>query len=97
MLAVASEYSLLCLRELCEASCARSLSVNNVKIVLQLAHLHDSSPLKRSCFAFVKKNMAKVLTDPSVMSLAVEDAGLWAELSAAISPDNGKENQSKLS
>jgi hypothetical protein len=96
MLALASEYSLPCLRELCEASCARSLSVNNVKIVLQLAHLHSSLPLKRSCFDFVKKNMAKVLTNPSVLSLAVEDAELWAELATAISPDGGNENQFKL-
>jgi hypothetical protein len=97
MLTVASEYSLPCLRELCEASCARSLSVDNVKIVLQLAHLHSSLPLKRSCFDFVKKNMAKVLTNPAVLSLAVEDAELWAELATAISPDGGNENQSNPS
>ena len=94
MLALASEYSLPCLRELCEASCARSLSVKNVKIVLQLAHLHSSLRLKQSCFVFVKKNMAKVLTNPSVFSLATEDAELWAELAAAISPDGSDENQS---
>jgi hypothetical protein len=96
MLALASEYSLPRLRELCEASCARSLSVDNVKIVLQLAHLHSSLPLKRSCFDFVKTNMAKFLTIPSVLSLAGEDAELWAELAAAISSDGGNENQSKL-
>jgi hypothetical protein len=94
ILALASEYSLPCLREICEASCARSLSVKNLKIVLQFAHLHSSLPLKRSCFDFVKKNMAKVLTNPSVLSLAVEDAELWAELVAAISPD---ESQSPFS
>jgi hypothetical protein len=94
MLAVASEYSLPCLRELCEASCARSLSVNNVKIVLQLAHLHGSSRLKLLCFDFVEKNVAKVLTNPSMAALAAEDAELWAELTASISPG---ENQSKLS
>jgi hypothetical protein len=96
MLTVASEYSLPCLRELCEASCARSLSVNNMKTVLQLAHLHSSLPFKQSCFDFVKKNMAAVLTNASVLSLAVEDAELWAELATAISPDGGKENQSTL-
>jgi hypothetical protein len=88
MLAVASEYSLPCLRELCEAHYARSVSVDNLKIMLQLAHLHGSSPLKRSCFDFAKKNII-VLGHPLVLSLAAEDAGLWAELvTAAVSPDN---------
>ncbi len=74
----------------CEAYYARNVSVDNVKIMLQLAHLHGSSLLKRSCFDFAKKNII-VLTHPSVLSLAAEDAGLWAELvTAAISPDNGE-------
>jgi hypothetical protein len=42
MLAVASEYDLSELQNLCEASCARSLDNDNVKSVLQLAHLHGS-------------------------------------------------------
>jgi hypothetical protein len=95
MFAVVSEYGLLELRELCEACCSRSLSFNNVKSMLQLAHLHGSSALKQSCFDFVQKNMAKVLTDPSVFILASEDAELWAELAAAISPDSGKDNTSE--
>jgi hypothetical protein len=95
MFAVASEYSMPELRELCEACCSRSLSFNNVKSMLQLAHLHGSSALKQSCFDFVQKNMAKVLTDPSVFILASEDAELWAELAAAISPHSGKDNTSE--
>jgi hypothetical protein len=95
MFAVVSEYSMPELRELCEACCSRSLSFNNVKSMLQLAHLHGSSALKQSCFDFVQKNMAKVLTDPSVFILASEDAELWAELAAAISPHSGKDNTSE--
>jgi hypothetical protein len=95
MFAVVSEYSMPELRELCEASCTRSLGFNNVKSMLQLAHLHGSSALKQSCFDFVQKNMAKVLTDPAVVILASEDAELWAELAAAISPDSGKDNTSE--
>jgi hypothetical protein len=95
MFAVVSEYSLLELRELCEASYTCSLGINNVKSMLQLAHLHGSSALKQSCFDFVQDDMAKVLTDPSVMSLAVEDAELWAELVAAISTDSVKYNKSE--
>jgi hypothetical protein len=93
--AVASEYSLPELRQLCEASCTRSLGINNVKSMLQFAHLQGSSALKQSCFDFVQKNMAKVLVDPAVVSLISEDAELWAELVAAISPDSGRDNMSE--
>jgi hypothetical protein len=44
---------------------------------------------------FCKKNMATVLTNSSVLSLAVEDAELWAEVVAAISPGHGKEPPKK--
>jgi hypothetical protein len=97
MLAVASEYDLAELRAIIEERCARSLGSDNVKSMLQLAHFHGSSVLKQSCFDFVQENTAQVLTDPSMASLAFEDAELWAELAAAIlsKVDGGKENLSQ--
>jgi hypothetical protein len=87
MLAVASEYDLSELQALCEASCARSIDNDNVKSMLQLAHLYGTPALKQSCFDFVQKHMATVLTNPSMAALATEDAGLWTELTAAICPE----------
>jgi hypothetical protein len=86
MLAVSSEYDLTELRALSEASYARSLDSDNVKRMLQISHLYGSSALKRSCFDFVVKNMAKVLRNPSMASLATEDAELWVELAAVLFP-----------
>lgn len=84
MLAVASEYDLQALREVCEASCKRKLNDGNVKELLQIAHLFGSSALKKSCFDFVRMNWTSVLTNPSMASLATDDAELWAEMAAAI-------------
>jgi hypothetical protein len=95
MLAVASEYDLSEFQALCEASCALGLDNDNVKSMLQLAHLYGSTVLKQSCFDFVQKHTATVLTNPSMAALASEDAELWTELAAAISPkpnDDGNEN-----
>jgi hypothetical protein len=69
-----------------EASCARSLNKDNVKSMLQLAHLYGSTALKQSCFDFVQTHTATVLTKPPMATLATEDVGLWTELAAAISP-----------
>jgi hypothetical protein len=98
MLVVASEYDLSELQALCEASCVRSLADDNIKSMLQLAHLYGTTALKHSCFGFVQQHMATVLTDPIMAALATEDAGLWTELTAAISPkpdDGGNENVSE--
>jgi hypothetical protein len=98
MLAVASEYDLSELEAFCEASCARSLDKDNVKSMLQLAHLYGSTALKQSCFDFVQRNPVMVFINPSMAALATEDAGLWTELTAVISPehdDGGNEYVSK--
>lgn len=88
ILSVASEYGLDELTKLGEASCVRSLSRSNVKDLLQLAHLHSSVSLKKACFSFVKKNAAHVLTDPTMMQLATEDAELWGQLTKALTGEN---------
>jgi hypothetical protein len=99
MLAVASEYDLSELQALCEASCALGLDDDNVRSMLQLAHLYGSTALKQSCFDLVQKHMATVLTNPAMVALATEDAELWTELAAAISPkidDGGKTSRREL-
>lgn len=87
---VAKEYDLPDLISLCEASLVRQLSETSIKDTLQLAHLHGSRRLKQSCFDFVRQNCANVLMNPSMMSLATEDAELWAELGKAIAPAGNK-------
>lgn len=86
LVGIASEYRLLALGKLAEQSCIRSLALDNVKRMLQLAHLHEASELKTACHIFVQRHAAAVLTNPEVMSLATEQPALWAELAAKIVP-----------
>ena len=86
LVSIASEYHLLALGKLAEQSCIRSLALDNVKSMLQLAHLHEASELKTACHLFVQRHAAAVLTNPEMMSLATEQPALWAELAAKIVP-----------
>lgn len=86
LVGIASEYGLLALGKLAEQSCIRSLALDNVKGMLQLAHLHEASELKTACHLFVQRHAAAVLTNPEMMSLATEQPALWAELAAKIVP-----------
>ena len=86
LVGIASEYRLLALGKLAEQSCIRSLALDNVKGMLQLAHLHEVSELKTACHIFVQRHAAAVLTNPEMMSLATEQPALWAELAAKIVP-----------
>merc|ERR1711924_21736 len=74
------------LRRQSEQSCIRSLGLDTVKSLLELAHLHEVQDLKMACFAFVQRNAATVLTNPEIMSLATEKPELWAELVSKITP-----------
>lgn len=86
LVGIASEYRLLELGKLAEQSCIRAIALDNVKSLLQLAHLHSAAELKAACYTFVKRHAAAVLTNPDVMSLATEQPALWAELAKEISP-----------
>ena len=87
LVGIASEFRLLELVELAEQSCIRCLALDNVKALLQLAHLHAASELKSACYTFVQRHAVTVLTKPDVMRLATEQPDLWAELTAKIVPE----------
>lgn len=91
LMGVAAEYELQDLRTLCEKRCLATLSLDNVKERMQLAHLHECKELKRGCFKFVQRNAATLLTSSSMLSLMSEDPALWADMTKAISnnPDPG--------
>ena len=86
LLSVAGEYMLPELEKLAGNACTRKLDAKNVKSMLQASHLHGCAPLKEACCAYVRRHAAKVLTNPSVMSLAAEDPALWAELTKFATP-----------
>lgn len=95
LLCVAHEYQLPQLFLICQANCIRSISCENVKTLLQLAHLLDSPELERACFDFVRRHAAETLTQPDIVALATQDPTLWKKLTLAVSSfapnGNGKQ------
>jgi hypothetical protein len=94
LLAASSEYDLQELVKLSEGGCIRTMDEENVKAILMLANLQGSEKLKEACFAFIRNN-PQVLTTPEMMSLAGEDADLWEELKAEITPPSKRSKKSK--
>ena len=90
LLCVAHEYHLRQLFEICQDSCIRNLSLDNIKTMLQLAHLHDSKELQNACFDFVRAHAAQTLVQPDFIQLSTEDPTLWNKLTKAVSPDGNK-------
>jgi len=85
LLCVAHEYQLPQLYSIAEASCIRILCGDNVKTMLQLAHLHNSQELEEACFDFVRANAAQMLTQPDFVQLATQNVVLWNKLTKALS------------
>jgi len=95
LFAATSEFNLTDLKPITEAGCIRSLSQENIKEMLKVAHLYNDDTLKKACHTFVKRHAASLLMDPKMMNLSREDPELWSDLRKAIAPDNsGKENAS---
>lgn len=87
LLAVAGEYMLTSLQKEAERQCLRSLSKDNIRGILEIAHAHEIASLKASCYLFVRRNAAMILTESSMMTLPIEEPALWLEMTAAISID----------
>lgn len=95
LLKVTSEFDIKPAIKLAANACIKSIDVGNVKQILQTAHLHSNTKIKKACFRFVQSNAAQVLTDLTFMALSQEDPDLWSELSKAISPDKESASSKK--
>jgi len=94
LLQIVSEYDIQPAIKIATELCIENLQVNNVKRVLQAAHLHQNNHIKEACFRFVKENAVRVLIEPEFAALSTEDAGLWSELKNVVSPDTENEEPS---
>lgn len=93
ILSLAYEYELPGLVMVSEAGCIRKLDGDNVKTILQLAHLHDSKALKEVCFKYIRNN-AHVLMGPEMMALRGEDQNLWGDLWDGLAPPSKRAKKS---
>jgi hypothetical protein len=81
---VASEYDLADLKFLADSYSVRLVNVNNIKAMLQAAHLYDCPALKNACAEYVKKNSLTVLQNTEIQSLKTDNPQLWDELWKAV-------------
>ena len=79
------------LRTLAEGRLSAQLSAESVVPTLRLAALHCSGSLKAACFAFMRRNAPRMLTQrgAGLADLEAEDGPLWAELCAALGGAGG--------
>ena len=88
MFLIAAYYDIAHLRVMAVAYCIATISVENFKEMLQLAHLYDNVDLKKACYEYAKKNPVSVLTNPDVMNLPTENAAMWTEFKSAIASES---------
>lgn len=69
---------------LAEQKLEESLTLDTLKDTLLLANKHDCESLKVACFEWVRQNSVNAMFEPSIMSLAQEEATLWNELAEAV-------------
>jgi len=85
LLAVAAEYSLVSLQQLCEQRCIQTVSAGSVQALMEKAHLLGCFRLKQACFAFVRQNsIVDMLTAPEILTMAAESPALYVEMVEAI-------------
>jgi hypothetical protein len=89
-ISVASEYDLASLKVLAISRSVRLVNENNLKCMLQAAHIYDITTLKNACVKFVKKNPLAVLVNANISSLRTEDPDLWNEFKNSVYPNNVK-------
>ena len=91
LLNLACEYDIKPLVLISVDNCIKHIKFDNVRVMLQTAHVHSCKELKKSCFEYIKANATKALMSPDMMCLATEDPELWAELGTFL---NGKRPRS---
>jgi len=84
LLSVAAEFQLEALEEACASKLAQRLTVENVRVMLEIGERHKAKWIKKECFAFLAKNMAKALANPKLVALSLENPSLWNELVTAL-------------
>ncbi|XP_021715600.1 BTB/POZ and MATH domain-containing protein 4-like [Chenopodium quinoa] len=80
LLAAADKYGLGRLRQLCESSLCKGISVNTVGEILALADCHNASELKAVCLRFAAENLAAVMRSDGFEYLREHCPSLQSEL-----------------
>jgi BTB/POZ domain len=88
LLSVASEYQLEALEQLCAGKCGERLTIQNVRIMLDIGERHQARWVKKECLDFLQRQpLQVVLAHPKILILAKENPKLWQEILMAIGGD----------
>jgi BTB/POZ domain/Ankyrin repeat len=84
---VAREFQLTSLIDIAKDYLSDTLTCDNVKETIRLAHLHDDEDLLDICFDFVEANLKEVMLEPSFAYLVSESPELWEKMFAYLQPE----------
>ncbi|KAL7693107.1 putative regulator of chromosome condensation 1/beta-lactamase-inhibitor protein II [Plasmopara halstedii] len=72
LLALADQYLVISLRRACENTLLQILSIENVIIILESAHLRNAYTLKKRCLDFIMNHFARVIATQAFVELPQE-------------------------
>lgn len=96
LLAVASEYQLEALEQICAGKCGERLTIHNVRIMLDVGERHKARWIKKECLDFLQRQPLPIaLGHPKILALAKENPKLWQEILMAVGGDYSQIDQPK--
>lgn len=85
LLSVASEFKLEALEQLCAGKCGERLTIQNVRIMLDIGERHKARWIKKECLDFLQRQpLPVVLGHAKILALAKENPKLWQEILMAV-------------
>jgi hypothetical protein len=88
LLSIAAEYQLEALEQVCAQTCGKRLTLQNVRIMLDIGERHGAVWIKKECLDFLQRQpLPVVLGHPKLLALAKDNPKLWQELLMAVGGD----------
>lgn len=88
LLSISSEYQLEALEQICAGKCGERLTIQNVRIMLDIGERHKARWIKKECLDFLQRQpLPVVLGHPKIFAFAKENPKLWQEILMAVGGD----------
>ena len=88
LLSVSSEFKLEALEQVCAGKCGERLTIQNVRVMLDVGERHKARWIKKECLDFLQRQpLPVVLGHAKILALAKENPKLWQEILMAVGGD----------
>lgn len=85
LLSISTEYQLEALEQLCAGKCGERLTIQNVRIMLEIGERHQARWIKKECLDFLQRQpLPVVLGHSKILAFAKENPKLWQEILMAV-------------